>query len=292
MKKYIDKGLTKLAKKLDVEFSFTVANHNFELGLPLENSLKHFFRQYFPSRYGFGSGYLVDINDDVSNQCDWIIFDSVNFPPLIGRAHVEDGVEFFPYDSAFAVVEVKRTLKPDSLAKALDQIAKTKSLRRITSSPGNVSPLLDIGSALTKDVSIIETNHLVSGIYAYAIEDIGSATDVIATLKARDFETLPDFIAVHGHYFVLKTQCYQTPQKIDAHRITNMAQQLNGFSWIDSKEETSAVFYAYLLNRLNNMYLSASEYMGALSNVVGSFGIKDCELAPKKLKIKYDKEVD
>lgn len=116
MKKHLLLGIEKISKQLDVEFGYTAANHNFELGLPLENALKSWFYPYFPKRYSFGSGYLVDINGKLSNQSDWVIYDAIHFSPLIRKAHVEDGIEFYPFDSAYGCVEVKRTLTKDSLA--------------------------------------------------------------------------------------------------------------------------------------------------------------------------------
>ena len=83
-------GIEKISKLLDVEFSYSTANYNFELGIPLENALRNFFKQYFPKRYGFTSGYLVDKDENISSQLDWIIFDAMYFPPLIGKSQKED----------------------------------------------------------------------------------------------------------------------------------------------------------------------------------------------------------
>ncbi len=124
MEVHLRKGARKLAANLDTEFSYSVAHHNFELGLPLENALKGFLRNYFPSRYGFGTGYLVDRAGRVSNQSDWIIYDSTNFAPLICKAQETDSVEFFAYDSAYAVVEVKRTLSEAVLRTAVEQLQR------------------------------------------------------------------------------------------------------------------------------------------------------------------------
>src|ERR1017187_5001005 len=81
------KGIEKISALLDIELNYSHAKHNFELGLPLEASLRQFFRPYFPSRYGFTSGYIVDDSDTESNQTDWIIFDSEYFSPLLAKIH-------------------------------------------------------------------------------------------------------------------------------------------------------------------------------------------------------------
>jgi hypothetical protein len=51
------RGIEKISKLLDIEFSYSPTNHNFELGIPLENAIRNFIRQYFPSRFGFTSGW-------------------------------------------------------------------------------------------------------------------------------------------------------------------------------------------------------------------------------------------
>jgi len=146
MKNHLLKGIEKVSSLLDVEFSYTVAQHSFELGVPLENALKNWFAPYFPKRYGFGSGYMVDKNEKVSNQCDWIIYDPIFFNPLIHKASQIDNVEFFPFDSVYGCVEVKRTLSADTLDKAINQLKEIRSLERENANPGYFHPLLDFGA--------------------------------------------------------------------------------------------------------------------------------------------------
>ncbi len=159
MLEHLRKGMSKLAQQLDLEFGYTVANHNFELGLPRENALQQFFRPYFPDRYGFGSGYLVDADESVSNQSDWIIYDRFHFSPLLAKSHVADGVEFYPFDSAFAAVEVKSTLTPSVLETALTQIGRTRTLKRQPASPVDLSPILNFASHFDRRLQQILTNY-------------------------------------------------------------------------------------------------------------------------------------
>lgn len=291
MKDHLLKGLQKLSAQLDIEFSYTVAKHNFELGLPLENSLKSFFKPYFPTRYSFGAGYLIDKDSTVSNQCDWIIYDSFYYSPLIGKANISDGVEFFPYDCAYAVVEVKRTIDTDVLEKAILQIQRIKCLKRNTSSPARLHPLLDIGTMLTKDCSSIETNHIITGIYGYNQKDISSYIDIIAILKKYPYDTLPDFIAIHGNYFIVKVQNFEAPNITDGFRISQLPQQYNSYAVIDSEKMTSSIFYSYMIDRLNNTFLNASDYMHTMNQIVKENILKDGILFPGKAKTKYDKNI-
>lgn len=290
MKDHLSKGLKKLARQLDIEFAYTVANHKFELGLPLENSLKSFFEQYFPRRYSFGSGYLVDSSNKRSNQCDWIIYDALHYAPLQGKSNVNDGVEYFPFDSAYAVIEVKRTLTKKALNKALTQIAKTKKLSRTKSSPLHINPLLDYINLLPgktekekkKKIKSIEANRLIAGIYAYDEHDLGK-DEILNYLKTFDFETLPDFVAVHGRFLILKVRNYKDSKTEDDFRITRLPQQYNAYACISS-DMTSAIFYTFLLNQLNNTFLSAADYMNAVEGLLADYKLEDTFLFPGKIK--------
>ena len=101
------KGIEKLSAMLDLEFNYSHAHHNFELGLPLESCLRHFFRPYFPLRYGFATGYIVDEEERISNQTDWIIYDAQNFSPLMAKILGTEGNEWIPFDAVYGTVEVK-----------------------------------------------------------------------------------------------------------------------------------------------------------------------------------------
>jgi hypothetical protein len=294
MKNHIARGLQKLSASLDLELAYTVAHHNFELGLPLENALKGFFRSYFPGRYEFGAGYLVDSSSAVSNQCDWIIYDAINFSPLIAKASAIDNVEFFPNDSVFAVVEVKRTLDAKALSTACTQIARTKSLSRSRASPGFVTPLLDLSSGLTfsrDQLAGIQTNHLHCGIYAYTesgLEDPRAVIDFLNTQGSID--VVPDFVAVHGKYFVTKVQAYSTPTASGRFRLTHLPQQFNTFAALNTGATTSATFYSRLLNQLNNTFLSASDYKEALS-AASEYPLNHCSIFTGMDATAYTKEV-
>ncbi|MCI1265110.1 MAG: hypothetical protein LKG19_00965 [Saprospiraceae bacterium] len=290
MKNHLKKGIEKISKKLDLEFSFTVAEYNFELGIPLENVLKSFFEQYFPNRYKFGSGYLVDINENVSNQCDWIIYDPQYYAPLIGKANSQDSIEYYPFDSVYSVIEVKRTLNKESFEKAIKQIKKTQRLRRSNSSPAQITPLLDFNTALTTDLSSIWSNCLVTGIYAYT-SDLNERQIIDILKEVGGYKLLPDLIAIHGKFYLTKTQNYESPSIKNSFRTSHLPQQFNSFSVIKSESNTAGVFYTRLLNQLNNIFLSSFDYRKAIDEITLENELLDSFLYPNESISKYEKEI-
>lgn len=265
-------GIEKISKMLDVEFSYSTANHNFELGIPLENALRNFFIQYFPSRFGFTSGYLVDKEDRVSNQLDWIIYDSIYFPPLMGKSQKEDLIEWVPFDGAYGSVEVKRTLNEDSLEKAVKQIKKTKSLNRNDVDLLQVNPLFHISKKklnIREDVELPICNYYYSGIYAYTSEgfaDGGSIIKFILSLGVKP-TLLPDFIAIHGNFFIKKMRCEENVE------ITPFLNKTNAYGVVESGIATAGIFYSDLITQFSNTKLAAFYQMNLVQNIMRELGL-------------------
>lgn len=255
------RGLEKLSALLDLELNYSHARHNFELGLPLEGSLRHFFRPYFPSRYGFSSGYIVDNNDVVSNQTDWIIFDAEHFSPLLARIHGSEGAEWFPFDAVYGSVEVKRTLNEDALQTAVAQIARTRKLSRQKTDLLQFTPYLRIPERMLNvapDATFHETcNSFYSGIYAYMPGDYSDPNDLYKKLeelsKIYGTSNLPDFIAVHGRYYIRRAR-FKENREVD---LTSFLEQTNCYITISSAELTAGVFYWDLISQFANTLLSA-----------------------------------
>lgn len=256
------KGLRKLSALLDLELNYSHAKHNFELGLPLEGSLQSFFRPYFPSRYGFSSGYFVDDKDDVSNQIDWIIFDTQNFAPLMAQIHGIEGAEWFPFDAVYGCVEVKRTLTEAALLDAMRQIAVTRKLIRKPTSLLQVSPHFEIPAAMLNvkpGATFHEVcNSLYVGIYAFLPGDYSDPAVLLRALeelaKTHSIRHLPDFVAIHGRYYVRRATLDKDTRKTIVHPFL---EQANCYVAIDSGELTAGVFYSDLLAQFANTNLSA-----------------------------------
>lgn len=255
------KGLEKISALLDLELNYSHAHHNFEMGLPLEGSLRHFFRPYFPSRYGFSSGYIVDNDDAISNQTDWIIFDAEHFSPILAQLHGMEGAEWFPFDSVYGCVEVKRSLTEQALDNAVKQIAETRKLNRARTDLLQFTPYLRMPEKLlnlAQGAAFNEScNSLYSGVYAYLpgdYEDPNVLYKKLETLSSQyGVVDLPDFIAVHGRYYVRRA----TLGKDGKISIEPFLEKANCFITTDSKLLTAGVFYWDLISQFANTLLSA-----------------------------------
>lgn len=282
------KGLEKLSGLLDLELSYSHARHNFELGLPLESSLREFFRPYFPARYGFASGYLVDEHEQVSNQIDWIVFDALHSPPLLAKIHGTEGPEWFPFEGVFGCVEVKRTLTEPAFADAVRQIAVTRKLRRAPTNLLQVSPYLSINPGflnLMQGATFHEVcNTLYVGIYAFATGDFADPDVLLAALerlaKTHDIRDLPDFVAIHGRYYVRRATLQEGTTQTIVHPFLESA---NCYIVVDSGQLTAGVFYTDLLAQFANTNLSAA----GTATAFGKFLLSADEIAGKVKIFRY-----
>lgn len=80
-------------------------------GDELEIPVREFLRKRLPEKYYVGHGHIVDKNLNVSPQFDVIIADSSATPILYDT---ENGTEYFPYESVYAIGEIKSTYSKSS----------------------------------------------------------------------------------------------------------------------------------------------------------------------------------
>lgn len=87
-----------------------------ELEIPIRDMLE----RRLPKKYIVGHGHIVDSNLSVSPQFDIIIADT-SAAPLLYEG--ENGMQYFPYESVYAVGEIKSTFYNSS--KQVEKFAKT-----------------------------------------------------------------------------------------------------------------------------------------------------------------------
>ncbi|HKP95408.1 MAG TPA: DUF6602 domain-containing protein, partial [Fibrobacteria bacterium] len=98
--------------------------HPGEFGTFRETICKDFLRHFVPRRLGFGTGFLINTFDEISTQCDIVVYDS-NVTPLIQS---EEKQRFFPVESVCGVGEIKSVLNKTSLKSALNKLAEVKRI--------------------------------------------------------------------------------------------------------------------------------------------------------------------
>lgn len=117
-------SFTQFSKDLFTNSSANGYIHSAEFGRYRERAVERFLRLLTPQRLAFSDGFIITPRDQVSTQCDIIIYKK-NDTPLIN----DNNATFFPVESVAGVVEVKSTLKKSELKDSLNKLARVKKLR-------------------------------------------------------------------------------------------------------------------------------------------------------------------
>ena len=115
--------LQRLQAEVDV-FSRLV-RHYAEQGRENEVALSRMLGALVPKRYGLGTGMIIDNQDNYSRQADIIVYDQADEPAMLAQTTQL----LYPIESVVACIEVKTTLRKDSVA---DCIQKKASLQRLS----------------------------------------------------------------------------------------------------------------------------------------------------------------
>ena len=115
---------------------FTSANndrlfHCGEFGMYREAITRKFLKSFTPSYLDVDQGFVINSNEDVSTQCDIVIYDT-RYTPLLKNKELQ---RFFPVETVCAVGEVKSNLEFNDFKIALLKLAKTKKISEYISSP-------------------------------------------------------------------------------------------------------------------------------------------------------------
>lgn len=102
--------------------------HAGEYGTYRENICNELIKFAIPSKFETDTGFLLNSNDEVSTQCDILIFDKNNTPLI----EMDSKTRFFPVEPVVGVGEIKSKLKTNELCSAAVKLAKIKRLKQIT----------------------------------------------------------------------------------------------------------------------------------------------------------------
>lgn len=101
--------------------------HNLTSGTANEIILRDFLTGLSPRRYQIGQGFICNPTqpNQVSKQCDILVYDQINYPLV----HFEGDVKVVWTESVRMVIEVKTKLGKRDLEEALENIRRAKQLR-------------------------------------------------------------------------------------------------------------------------------------------------------------------
>ncbi|WP_192820969.1 DUF6602 domain-containing protein [Rufibacter sp. LB8] len=113
--------------------------HPGEYGMYREVIIKEFLKSVVPQKLSIGNGFVINSNEEVSTQCDIIIYDK-DSTPLIEDSERQ---KFFPVETIIALGEVKSNLSKVQLKVALNKLARTKKLREHITEPSTIRKIVD-----------------------------------------------------------------------------------------------------------------------------------------------------
>lgn len=83
---------------------------------------------YLPHRYKAGRAFVMDFEGNESDQIDLVVYDS-HFTP---RLYAQNGNQFIPAESVYAVFEVKQNLSREHIEYAKSKAESVRKLKRTT----------------------------------------------------------------------------------------------------------------------------------------------------------------
>ena len=97
--------------------------HPGEYGRYRENTLKDLLNLIVGTEYKISDGFIITSKDQVSTQCDVVIYENTALPILENNSS-----QFFTIESVMSLGEVKSTLSKSDLKKALLKLSEIKKL--------------------------------------------------------------------------------------------------------------------------------------------------------------------
>jgi hypothetical protein len=136
----------------EVEQMNQLIAHQGAKGTENELSLARLVENMIPTRFGVGSGLLVDSNGISSKQMDLVVYERGNEPALFAQTNQV----LFPVENVRLCIEVKTTLTKSALE---DGREKNASIKKLYSSTGAHPPLALLGYGADISATTI-ANHL------------------------------------------------------------------------------------------------------------------------------------
>jgi len=127
--------------------------HPGELGMYRESVTREFLKCITPQKLKIEQGFLINSFDEVSTQCDIVIYDP-QYTPLLKNKELQ---RFYPVETVAAVGEIKSTMSFPQFKAALIKLSKIKKISEGIKSPsimyreieGKFSPKVFAGDLIT-----------------------------------------------------------------------------------------------------------------------------------------------
>ncbi len=101
--------------------------HPAEYGSYKEKICEDVIKFCIPNKFKTVTGFLINSNDNISTQCDILIYDYHNTPLIEDTPNAR----FFPVETAVSVGEIKSSLTVKDLSSALIKLANIKKIKQL-----------------------------------------------------------------------------------------------------------------------------------------------------------------
>ncbi|ELC3208582.1 DUF6602 domain-containing protein [Vibrio parahaemolyticus] len=102
--------------------------HAGEFGQYREEAVIELLRLSIPQTYGITKGFVITRDDQISTQCDLIVYDKQSCPNLVDSSHTH----FIPVEAVVAIGEVKSQIRTSSdMSDILHKLAANKALKSL-----------------------------------------------------------------------------------------------------------------------------------------------------------------
>ena len=120
--------ISKASEKLRQEFEYIRETniHNGEMGGETEEKVRDFLNRLMPKRFQATAGFVIDIDNQMSNHQDVIIYDAMSSPSY----RYEENNQIVSSDAVASIIEVKSVLNKSHLENGYQKIAEVKRLRK------------------------------------------------------------------------------------------------------------------------------------------------------------------
>lgn len=217
----------KILTELHLVYKLT---HNGEKGKESEEILKNFLKKYLPKKYEVTTGF-VHTDLGTSNQCDILIYDSMNYAPLYdGYANC-----IIHMSSLRGAIECTMRLNKQKIEMDNKKIGNLKRLYRND---------VDIRDAISREPLTI--------LFAYKSE--GDILEYINNLEEKNFDIV--FCANGKLYMLIKDKEIYTNNLVE-----NIYHGQTKQGYVFTKEEHAfSLFYSYMVDILNNIKGNPEKY--------------------------------
>ena len=115
-KKILNDIFRSLEASLNSDMNIKI-EHNLEDGKYREYLIKNLLNKIVPKKYSITNGFIIDSDNNRTEEMDIIIYDSNYVPPFFDETYT-----IVPIESVVAVIQVKTTLTKAQLKKAMKNI--------------------------------------------------------------------------------------------------------------------------------------------------------------------------